>query len=57
VRRRLRMSWGEWTALPWYEQRALRDGLHHELAAAAGVEITDPSESDDALRAAGINVT
>ena len=52
VRRHLGMSWQEWRALPWHEQRALRDGLHADFG-----EPEIPASDDDELRALGVNFT
>lgn len=54
MRRHLRMGWGEWKALPWYEQRALRDGLLEEFE---GVKPLTGDEGDDALRDIGIQMS
>lgn len=45
------MGWADWKALPWYEQRALREGMLLEFD---GVQMVPQSGADDELAAAGI---
>lgn len=52
MRRLLGMSWTEWRALPWHEQRALREGMHRETNPDAPAPGTD-----DDLRDAGVTFT
>lgn len=46
------MSWAEWKALPWWEQRALREGLVKETnpeAADAPVEQHPATPEEEAV--------
>lgn len=53
MRRHLHIGWADWKSLPWYEQKALRDGLLEEFA---GQKTLGGEEGDAFLRDIGVQV-
>lgn len=57
------MSWEQWRALPWYEQRALREALardprfHELIGSLAPLPPSTPEAEAEALAAFGVSIT
>lgn len=54
MRRRLHIGWAEWNALPWYEQRALREQMALEFDGVLPTMLADSDEATDLARKAGL---
>lgn len=54
MRRHLHLGWSEWQALPWFEQRALREEMAREFDGVEPPMFADSDEAAEFARKAGL---